>query len=132
MDNPEMFIAMCKECEECNPIRLKKGNRYFHNMQRIFIYGEVPNNADFDQRLFYDNVDTIPAECTWLPEIIQIKAMLKCRGYKHLIDGFDKITKDFYDYYSRFVSMEEKWLAYYMKYAEKRIWDFNKNNWIEK
>lgn len=107
----------------------KKGHNFENQKGIIGIYYSE-NDAYFGTKIAYNAVKSI-----WLPRQGQLQAMITNSVPIGLIKVmFNKIygvvePKLGFDYYSKFKSMEQLWLAFVMKEKYNKFW--NDKEWLE-
>ena len=91
-------------------------------------------------------IDFVKKYCIWLPSQFQLQKMVRntnylnqiqnwflcgVTGYRFEKDGdYSILVQKIMDYFEKFTSMEQLWLAFVMKELYQKIWDSSKGDWI--
>jgi len=125
MDTSELYIKMC-DCDEIQEPKRKGGlvhGDYFYS----------PTYRDWD--IVYDKNKCyrfgIINDTTWLPRQDQIQEMILKYDYHSPFMQLCRWSEWTYvidkEYFDKFTSMEQLWLAFYMKKKHGKVWD---NGWV--
>lgn len=125
------YIEFCKNLPSdfFSNNNLEKGDYFYHEGLGINIVDRRTN----DKILIPNSCYKIKREeCILLPSIDTIKRYIEEHGFSYYIETFEKMTEEYhYEYFKKFHSLEEKWIAYYLK-ASDYYYDFEKQKWFKK
>ena len=132
MDTSEQYIKMCDCPEIQEQWKPEKGDWYqlgikIDRSPSICILGCHWNKCSGCRA----EVESLKKECIWLPRQDQIQKIMKYLSLWELMYGFWKYIQDLNylgtkpDEYliKNFNSMEQLWLAFYMKEKHNKVWD---------
>ena len=129
MDTSEQYIKMC-DCPEIQ-------NGYLYDNGDFFFDTKKKDVGVFHGKLVWlANLD-MKENKIWLPRQDQIQKMMKYLSLWELMYGFWKYIQDLNylgtkpDEYliKNFNSMEQLWLAFYMKEKHNKVWD--EDRWVK-
>ena len=135
MDTSEKYIKMCESTKEiqCDRImgRYKFGELYYiesgHSHGGKFRYIGSYDGYEKDKKIIEKSI--------WLPRQDQLQEMVDIISGKYLQwhNGYVVFQHWYIDAEtSYFTSMEQLWLAFVMYEKYQKIWDNEKEEWIEK